>query len=225
MDDATFDGLAPPAPAPTLSGMERSAIEMEHDRAQFVRELHDAITHAVSQIHMHAAALQTVGAARGAASVEAIRVACGAAMHDLRRMHAAIQDGSPAPYRPQPTLATLQELIDALRAAGTTVAFVLGDCSVPPSTAAGAHRIVCEVLGALQSMPQPVLASIDVYETGGHLELGLTLSPGAPGLGGPPLDLARARARARLLGGELTLVEHPGAPRRIDVTLPLEVLA
>lgn len=206
---------------------------VEDERAQFVRDLHDAITHSVSQIHVHAAALRTLGAACGPASVEAIRIACAAAMHDLRRMHAVIRDGSPAPLEPQPTLATLQGLIDALRAGGTIVEFELGGCSVPPSTAAGAHRIVLDVVEQLGGPARGGLRRLDVRESAGHLDLILVLRPGhrRPALGP---SLVRAEARARLLGGSLTLSHARGTvgvpadgsqqPSML-ISLPLEVLS
>jgi signal transduction histidine kinase len=206
--------------------MAAPATPDETERAIFVRELHDQITHALSQIHMHAAALQTIGVARGQESVQAIRAACSAATHDLRRMHAVIHDGSPAPYRPQPTLASLQELIDALRSNGTIVDFALGTCSVPPSTAAGAHRIVGEVLDQLRGAPGLTLERVDVREISGQLDLVLAIREhAASGEGIEGLQLARAVARARMLGGSFECADA-NAPGRstIRFSLPLAVL-
>ena len=211
--------------------MSAQATATDRERAQLVRELHDQVTHAVSQIHVHAGALQTPGAADAGASVEAIRVACRAAMDDLRRMHAVIDGEAVVPYRPQPDLQALRELLDGVRRDGgvclETTPAVDGDGAgpvIPGSVAATAYRVARDVLDQLHAQPGAGLAGARIAVTGEVLRLDLGLRWTAPRSPRAQLDLRRARVRTHMLEGTLRLRRDAGADAdrwTVRLTLPL----
>jgi len=214
--------------------MSAQATATDRERAQLVRELHDQVTHAVSQIHVHAGALQTPGATDAGASIDAIRVACRAAMHDLRRMHAVIDGEAVVPYRPQPDLQALRELLDGVRHDGDGVCLetapaVDGDGAgpvIPGSVAATAYRVARDVLDQLHAQPGAGLTGARIAVAGGVLRLDLSLRWTAPRSPRAQLDLRRARVRTHMLDGTLRLRRDAGSGADADrwtvrLTLPL----
>jgi len=212
--------------------MSAQATATDRERAQLVRELHDQVTHAVSQIHVHAGALQTPGAADAGASIDAIRVACRAAMQDLRRMHAVIDGEAVVPYRPQPDLQALRELLDAVRRDGDGVCLETtpvtdGDSAgpvIPGSVAATAYRVARDVLDQLHTQPGARLVGARIAVAGGVLRLDLRLRWTALRSPRAQLDLRRARVRTHMLDGTLRLRRdaREDADRwTVRLTLPL----
>ncbi|MDO8187784.1 histidine kinase [Conexibacter sp. JD483] len=181
------------------------------DRAQAVRDLHDIVVHRVSEVRMHAAALRThVGdGSGGGTSLDAILLASGQALQELRRMHALIAPEQPVSYAPQPDLDALQELLDAERPC-RLAAVRLPAALVPDGVAASCYRVAQELLRALHGTAGVVLDAATLHAAE-QLELRLTLSGAAE-----TVDLGRARLRAALAGG---CVERAGAV--VAVFLPL----
>src|SRR5690348_13640189 len=105
-----------------------------------LRELHDVITHAVTELAFEAGAEATRrhGDAR---AVEAAR-ALTSVMRDLRRMAPLIQCGGDAPYGPQPDLCALEELVRAESPVPLEARLDVCDAEVPASTALACYRIV-----------------------------------------------------------------------------------
>jgi signal transduction histidine kinase len=206
---------------PTSPELPADATMTLRERAQALRHLHDQVVHALQEVNVHAAVLQVVPRGRSEASVQVIASATRRALLDLGRMRGVLgQDEAPA-YLPPPGLDALQDLLDAERPAHMTR--VRGEdlpCVVPESVAAGAYRIAQEVLRALRDHDGLVLSDAGVRGDGGRLVLDLELgSEGDP----PSPDLRRARIRAALLGGEVTLVPPAvdGASWIVRAALPL----
>lgn len=166
------------------------------DRAQAVRDLHDIVLHRVSEVRMHAAALRTVvgGSGGGGTSLDAILLASGQALQELRRMHALIAAEHPVSYAPQPDLDALQELLDAERPSRLATVR-LPAALVPAGVAASCYRVAQELLRALHGTAGVVLDGATLHAAE-QLELRLALrGPAAT------VDLGRARLRAALAGG------------------------
>jgi signal transduction histidine kinase len=122
------------------------------ERERIVRELHDVVAHAVSLMVVQAGAGERLLRTRpdeAEAAFRAIRRAGTEAVDELRRMldlmsGQATRDGIP----PQPRLATIDALIDDVRAAGLDVRLSRsGDTgSLTPGIDLAAYRVVQEAL-------------------------------------------------------------------------------
>ena len=128
----------------------REAVAAE--RAAIARELHDVVAHHMSVMVVQAGAARAVGETDPAATAEALRQieASGrtglAEMRRLLEVLKAEEDGDGR--APQPGLARLSELLDAMRASGLPVEAVVEGIPRPlsPGIDLSAYRIVQEAL-------------------------------------------------------------------------------
>jgi signal transduction histidine kinase len=209
-----------------LAASEAAAAE----RARIARELHDVVAHHMSVMVVQAGAARAVGERDPAAAAEALRQieASGrAGLAEMRRLLQILksEDGGNR-LAPQPGLAHLGELLDAMRSTGLRVEAVVEGVPrpLPPGVDLSAYRIVQEAL--TNSLKHADGASARVllrYEPDA-----IELEVADDGLG--PLDgdsgaagghgLIGMRERVRLYGGVLETGSAPGGGFVVRARLP-----
>ncbi|MEV0371409.1 histidine kinase [Streptomyces sp. NPDC050636] len=202
----------------TATAEERSRRTLLEERATIARELHDVVAH-----HMSVIAIQAEAAPYRventppelATSFATIRENAVAALTELRRILGVVRSEDPDafvetdPEAPQPTLASLDSLLNSVRSAGLTVEAVITGAPrpLPQGVELSAYRIVQEALSnALRHSPGADARVEISYVLGG---LGLRIVNGtpsrlakpSPGAGHGVLGM---RERVQMLGGEMT---------------------
>ena len=128
----------------------REAVAAE--RAAIARELHDVVAHHMSVMVVQAGAARAVSGSDPAATAEALRQieASGrTGLAEMRRLLEVLKAENDGDGRaPQPGLARLDELLDAMRASGLPVEAVVEGAPRPlsPGVDLSAYRIVQEAL-------------------------------------------------------------------------------
>ena len=207
----------------------REAVAAE--RAAIARELHDVVAHHMSVMVVQAGAARAVGARDPAAAAEALRQieASGrtglAEMRRLLEVLKAEEDGDGR--APQPGLARLGELLDAMRASGLPVEAVVEGTprALSPGVDLSAYRIVQEALTNSLRHAGGATARVVVRYEPDALEL--EIADDGPG---PPEDseasgghgLIGMRERVQLFGGELEAGPRPGGGFLVRARLPSE---
>jgi len=207
----------------------REAVAAE--RAAIARELHDVVAHHMSVMVVQAGAARAVGARDPAATAEALRQieASGrTGLAEMRRLLAVLKAEEDGNGRaPQPGLARLGELLDAMRASGLPVGAVVEGTPRPlsPGVDLSAYRIVQEALtNALRHAGGASARVVVRYEPDAvQLEIGDD-GPGPPeeseASGGH--GLIGMRERVQLFGGEFVAGPRPGGGFLVHARLPSE---
>jgi signal transduction histidine kinase len=205
----------------------REAVAAE--RAAIARELHDVVAHHMSVMVVQAGAARAVGETDPAATAEALRQieASGrtglAEMRRLLEVLKAEEDGNG--WAPQPGLARLSELLDAMRASGLPVEAVVEGTprALSPGVDVSAYRIVQEGLTNSLRHAGGASARVVVRYEPDALELevaddgaGPSEDPEASGGHG----LIGMRERVQLFGGELEAGPRPGGGFLVRARLP-----
>ena len=185
------------------------------ERAQIAREMHDVLAHRISQIALHAGALEfrddlTAGEMRASAAV--IREKAHEALADLRGVLGVLRDaetGAPLDA-PQPTYADLPRLVDDERASGVRVEYqdlIDGDGPpVPDAVGRTLYRVVQEGITNARKHAPGALLTIQVAgspEDGIDIVLRNPIGFGASRTPGAGLGLVGLAERAELRGGWL----------------------
>jgi signal transduction histidine kinase len=207
---------------------QRAADAIAQERARIARELHDIVAHSVGVIVVQAGAAEqrvdddpeTVRAA-----LSAIRTTGASALAEMRRVVAVLRtpelDGDLAP---QPGVATLPQLVEAVRRTGLEVDLeVNGErAALPAGLDLTAYRIVQEALTNVSRHSQATRA--DVVMAFGPDALDIRVSDAGPPRtprGEPGHGILGMRERAALFGGGVrTFVEGHGFT--VHAVLPLE---
>ena len=202
----------------SVTAEERSRRTLLEERALIARELHDVVAHHMSVIAIQAEAAPyrvTDPPPELATSFAPIRENAVAALTELRRILGVVRSEDPDafaerdPEAPQPTLASLDSLLESVRGAGLTVEAVITGAArpLPQGVELSAYRIVQEALSnALRHSPG-AQARVEVsYVLGG---IGLRIVNGAPSRLAKPSPgaghgLLGMRERVQMLGGEMT---------------------
>lgn len=124
------------------------------ERNRIAREMHDVLAHRMSLVAMHAGALayrDNLTPEETRSTAEVIQANSHRALADLREVLGVLRDSDTeeAPHRPQPTLSSLDELIEDERAAGAHILLhrdVARGEEVPESIGRTAYRVVQESL-------------------------------------------------------------------------------
>jgi len=190
----------------------RVAQARANERARIAREMHDVLAHRISQVSMHAGALEfredlTPEEVHTSAAV--IREKAHEALTDLRGVLGVLRDGDgELTLAPQPTYADLGELVTEARESGLNVDFhdhVVTQDPVPDAVGRTLYRIVQEgFTNARKHAPGSLLT----VELSGSPEDGLDVTMRNPlGFGtatpGSGLGLVGLAERAQLRGGRL----------------------
>jgi signal transduction histidine kinase len=201
------------------------------ERAAIARELHDVVAHHMSVMVVQAGAARAVSGSDPAATAEALRQieASGrTGLIEMRRLLEVLKaEGDGDGRAPQPGLARLDELLDAMRASGLPVEAVVKGSPrpLPPGVDLSAYRIVQEALtNALRHAGEASARVVVRYEPD-KIELEIA-DDGV----GPPEDpeasaghgLIGMRERVQLFGGELEAGPRPGGGFLVRARLPTE---
>lgn len=209
---------------------ERQVIAWERERIS--RELHDVVAHHVAVIAVQAAAAEDVFDQRpeqARAALGSISTAARSALTELRAMlHALATDDGTDGGGPQPGLAQLDALADAVRAVGLQVTMSwdgrAGD--LPGGVQLSAYRIIQESLTNALRHSHATRAEVDVRYDDGVLRLAVvndgTPRPRRPGAG-TGRGIVGMQERARLLGGTLDAGPLPAGGFRVQARLPVGV--
>ena len=209
-----------------------AAEAVSEERARIARELHDAVSHSLAAIAMQAGGARNVledDPGRAAESLAAIERTARQGLEEMRRMLGLLgepDDGGETALTPQPGLGRLDELVDAVRAAGLDVrSTVVGDVrELPAAVDVSAYRVLQEALtnvmkhaGATEAVVEvryrPESLEVEVVDDGhGPVE---RPSDGGRGLVG-------MRERVHVLGGTVeTGPRQPGPGYRVAARVPL----
>ncbi|MGZ4110549.1 MAG: sensor histidine kinase, partial [Actinomycetota bacterium] len=121
------------------------------ERGRIARELHDVVAHHMSVRVVQAAAARAVGETDPAAAAEALRrveESGRAGLAEMRRLLGLVDGDDRGEREPQPGLARLDELLEAMRATGLPVEAVVEGTPrpLPPGVDLSAYRVVQEAL-------------------------------------------------------------------------------
>ncbi|MEU5724086.1 histidine kinase [Micromonospora sp. NPDC047738] len=213
-----------------LRDRQRQVLSRERERIS--RELHDVVAHHVAVIAVQAAAAEDVFDAhpeRARAALGSISAAARSALTELRAMlHALATDDGSGPDGPQPGLAQLDALADAVRAVGLQVTMSRDGTAddLPGGVQLSAYRIVQESLTNALRHSQATRADVSVRYDDGVLRLEVVddgpAAPRRPGAG-TGRGIVGMRERARLLGGTLDAGPLPAGGFRVQARLPVGV--
>ena len=201
------------------------------ERARLAHELHDIVSHNLSVVVLQASGAQAQGS--GSSDVLAkIEESGRQALVEMRRLLGILRDGEhtePDPaLGPQPTLQDLDELIAAVRTAGTVVTLtVSGDpASVPQAVQLAVYRVIQESLtNVLKHAPDAETdVAVQIGRDGVVVEVRNTRTdeklPQTAGRTG--YGLVGLRERIELFGGTFTAGVHADGCFSTRATIPLE---
>lgn len=193
----------------------RSALAAE--RTAFAREIHDIVSHAVGLIAVQAAAAEVSWPTRPGAARAALAVIEETATRALSELDRLPINGRTGPR----TAADLEQLIERIRATGTTVR-VEGLGRVPPGLLELAYRVVQESLTNVLRHTSGASAGVTVVRAPHELELTVTDDGDGPGpTAGRGYGLVGLAERVGLAGGSLRLGTNSRGGFEVRAILPL----
>lgn len=206
------------------------------ERARIAQEVHDVVAHTLSVMVIQASAADDVFTARpeqARQSLRAIESAGRSALDELRLLLRAFQpeagDSGAAERTLRPGLARLDELAEAVRAAGVTVCLHCEGVpdALPAAVDLAAYRIVQESLtNTLRHADGADEVRLTVTADGERIRItvadnGRTPSGRSAGAGAGR-GLMGMRERVRMLGGSLRAGPAPGGGFVVEAELPTE---
>jgi signal transduction histidine kinase len=194
------------------------------ERGRIAREVHDVIGHSltVSLLHVGSArlALEEDPAEAAAALEEAERLG-RQSLAEIRQVVSLMRGDEGAPATPMPGADQIEDLVEAVRRAGTPVELVVVGSTASMTATAGltAYRILQEALTNV-ARHAPGAATTVRVQVG---PTGTCLVVDSDGPAGPPradgVGVLSMRERAEGLGGSLRAGPH-GAGWRVEAVLP-----
>ena len=213
---------------------------LREERAQIARELHDIVAHSVSVILLQvgAARLRAPGQPNITQPLQAAEASGRQALAELRRLLGVLHD-SPAedrdrdhgaakrmPDAPQPSIAALDRLAAAVRAAGLDIDLAIaGEVRpLPPGLELSVYRIVQEALTNVLKHAQASMARVRVDYGPDAVTIDVTDDGTARTASGAPAGhgLVGMRQRAQVFGGTTTAGPAPGGGWHVRAELPAE---
>ncbi|MGV9779537.1 sensor histidine kinase [Streptosporangium sp. NPDC003464] len=195
------------------------------ERARIAREMHDVVTHRVSLMVLRAGALEINATdEKTAAEAELIRVTGKDALTELRAVLGVLseEDGE---YRPRPTLADLDGLLEQSRSAGVPVErHEEGDPgALSVMVQHTAYRVVQEALTNIHKHAGRAATQVVLRHLPAALQVDVrNAAPPEPALDlpGGGAGLLGLRERVELLGGRFTAAAEPDGGFLVSVRLP-----
>jgi signal transduction histidine kinase len=178
---------------------ERAALMITDDRAQLSGELDGLLQERLGQLTTAAESADGLAPEQAKALLETIETDSRRTLDDMREIIGLLRGGD-AGLTPAPTVAHLEALL-AQRQPGHARLTVAGDPrALPASVELSAYRIVEHLIAALADQPDsPIAVALRFDETALEIQVTGPVSKNAEVKEG----IARAKERARLLGGTL----------------------
>jgi signal transduction histidine kinase len=207
---------------------ERTAVADERDR--IARELHDIIAHSVSVMTIQAGAIEEVldrEPEKARAAAASIRQTGRDALIDLRRLLGLLRDDDPVDARtlaPQPGLADIDDLLEAVRRSGLDVRFTVDGTplTLPPGLDLSAFRVVQEALTNTLKHARASVASVGVRYGSDAVDIEVVDDGHATGASVGGHGLVGMRERVALYGGDLEYGTLDAGGFRVYAQLPLD---
>ena len=218
-------------PSPAERFTEDDVLDhLRAERERIARELHDVVAFSLSTIIVQAGVAGRSIQDRPhqvAESLQAIKTASQAALHEFRTILGSLRDAE-AQAEPQPGLARLDALAESVTDAGVpTRVIVRGEArSLPVEVDRAAYRIVQEALTNVVRHAHGATAWVVVSYEPRSLEV-MVENDGAPHApafcDGSGNGIRGMRERAELLGGELRADRQRRGGFRVTATLPTSI--
>jgi len=210
---------------------ERARAAVVDERARIARELHDSVAHTVSMMVLQAGGVRRMlgpELVREREALASVERAGRQSVAELRRMLGILRASDRGrDLAPQPSLAHVGELVDAMREIGVTVELSVDGKprALPPGVDLSAYRIVQEALNNVAKHAGRAGARVTVrYNaadvTVGVIDDGESAKPGeSPRFGH---GLIGMRERVALYGGTLEAGPQPHGGFAVRAVLPLD---
>ncbi len=208
---------------------ERAGIAVADERARIARELHDVVGHSVSVMTVQASAVRRLLRPEQQREREALLVVERTgreALAEMRRMVGVLRRPEEAPaLAPQPSLESLEKLVDQAREAGLPVELrIEGDAvQLPAGVDLTAYRLVQE--GLTNALKHAGARRAEVLVRYGDEQVEVTVSDDGRGRGdgdgGGGHGLVGMRERVSVYGGELEAGPRPEGGFRLRARLPV----
>ena len=212
-----------------LEQMEAAQRAVSEERQRIARELHDVIAHSVSVMTVQTGAVRRLlrpDQVKEREALETVEATGREALTEMRRLVGLLREQGAMPeFSPQPGMATIDSLLDGVRAAGLPVDLeVAGEPrELPPGVDLAAYRVVQEALTNALKYAGPAHAWVAVSWGDGELALEISNDGRGDGDGnGGGHGLAGMRERVSLYGGEIESGPRQGGGYVVRARLPLE---
>lgn len=203
---------------------------ISEERLRIARDVHDSVAHAITAINVQAGAaahlLERNSDAARAALVQIRRVS-GDALDDLRGTLGQLREGEKASMRPAPTIESLDDLAERVRATGVNVTLIFEGTAprVSAGVEAAAHRIVQEALTNVLRHSGATSVTVRVTVTEADVVVDVSDDGRGPAAAKPPhsagFGLIGMQERALSVGGSVEASPQPGGGWRVHASLPL----
>jgi signal transduction histidine kinase len=212
---------------------EREAVArlaVAEERTRIARELHDIVAHAVSVMVLQTGAVRhRLGGERpdDAAALAEVERTGRTALTEMRRLLGAMRREDETPeLAPQPGLADLEPLLDAVRRAGLPVDLHRDGepFALPGAVDLSAYRIVQEGLTNALKHAHASHADVVLRYAPGELRIDVRDDgdgAAAPSANGHGHGLVGVRERVKLYGGEMTAAPAEGGGFLLSTRLPV----
>ena len=205
-----------------------AAIETAHlaERTRIARELHDVVAHQLSAIAVQAGASRMAGLRAPEATLATIEQLAREALGELSQLLGMLRTDAVdrLDRRPTPTLADLDALVSATRAAGVAVELTVDGSqqSLAQGLQLSAYRIIQESLTNVAKHAPGATARVTLHYTDTSLRLQVVneASHRVPLNSAGGSGILGMRERAHLLGGDLQAAPRPEGGFDVSAQLP-----
>ena len=210
------------------AGEERARAAVAEERARIARELHDAVSHALSVILLQARGARRLLPDSERPVRQALDTIEGSglqALEEMRRLLGLLRkDDEELALAPQPSLRRVGDLVEGVRQAGLPVELsVEGEIGeLPPGVDVSAYRIVQEALTNALKHSGLARARVLIRRFGEELEIDVVDDGGGIGAeNGSGQGLVGMRERVAVYGGQLEAGQRPEGGYALRARLPL----
>ncbi|MFF5232726.1 sensor histidine kinase [Dactylosporangium sp. NPDC000521] len=210
---------------------QRTALAVASERGRITRELHDVVAHGLSVMVIQAQGAKAMlhrSPERSDAALATIVTTGRASLAEMRRLLNLVRSPSDTLLVPQPSLATLPELIDRVRASGVPVTFSVAGApaTLPAVIELAAYRIVQEALtNTLKHATPGASCTVRLTFDPSGLRI-LVCDDGRAAASSMPGNGLRGIAeRVAALNGVLAAGPAPDGGFEVSAFLPLELVA
>jgi signal transduction histidine kinase len=178
---------------------ERAALMVADDRARLSQQLDGLLQQRLEQLTTAAGSADGLAPAQAKALLESIEAGSRQTLDDMREIVGLLRGGDLA-LAPTPTVAHLDALLARHQAANSRLTVTGNPRSLPATVELTAYRIVEHLLTALADQADsPIAVTVRIADEALEIRVTGPVSKGAD----VKAAIARAKERARLLGGSL----------------------